>query len=59
MIEQDLKNLITELRGAELQKDGTIKVTTKHNGTLNIQGYSSFRCFCDMLIFKYLTEKKL
>jgi len=42
-----------------LQKNGTIKVTTEYNGTLSIQGYCSFRCFCDMLIFKYLTEKKI
>jgi len=58
MIEQDLKNLIAELKGAELQKDKTIKVVTDYNGATSIQGYSSFRCFCDMLICRYLTEEK-
>jgi len=57
MIEQDLKNLIKELKGAELQKDGTIKVVTDYNGAKNIIGYSSFRCFCDMLICRYLMEE--
>lgn len=56
MIKEDLKNLIFELENAEMKKDGKIGlVTATDNGTTNYMGYSSFKCFCDGLICKYLS----
>ena len=52
----NLKRVIAELKNAELQEDGSIKVTTKYDfvegsveGSVN---YGDFRCFCDELIRK-------
>lgn len=55
MIDEDLKNLIFELKYANSREDGKIYLTTvTDDGTTNYTSYSSFRCFCDVLILKYL-----
>jgi len=56
MPKENLKLIITELKNAELQEDGTIKVKVKYDqyaeGTVN---YGDFRCFCEELIRKIRT----
>jgi len=53
MPKKNLELLISELKNAKLQEDGSIKVTIKYDqyteGTVN---YGDFRCFCDELIRK-------
>ena len=55
MLKKNLENIIDLLKKAELQEDGSIKVTMKYDiaeGTVN---FGDFRCFCDELIRKILT----
>jgi len=53
MAKENLRLIITELKNAKLQEDGSIRVTIKYDqyaeGTVN---YGDFRCFCDELIRK-------
>lgn len=52
MTKENLKLIITELENAELQEDGTIKVTIKYDYAEGTVNYGDFRCFCDELIRK-------
>ena len=55
MKKQTESRVVSELKNATLQEDGTIKVDMKWSageGTLN---YGDFRCFCDELIRKIRT----
>jgi len=52
MPKENLKLIISELKNAKLQEDGTIKVTIKYDYVEGTVNYGDFRCFCDELIRK-------
>lgn len=53
MAKRDIELIIAELRNAELQEDGTVKVTIKYGGYgEGTMHYGSFRSFCVELIQK-------
>lgn len=56
MSKENLKLIITELKNAKLQEDGSIKVTLKYDYAEGTVNYCDFRCFCEELIRKILTR---
>lgn len=54
MIKENLKLVITELKKAKLQKDGSIKVNMEWTGSEGTINYGDFRCFCEELIRKII-----
>jgi len=55
--EKDLERVISELKKAELQKDGTIKVNMEWAESMGTINYIDFRTFCDEMIKKILIQK--
>ena len=53
-IKEKAERIITELKNAELQKDGTIKVNMEWAGSEGTINYQDFKCFCGELIKKIL-----
>ena len=53
-IKEKSERIITELKNAKLQKDGSIKVNMGWAGSEGTINYQDFKCFCDELIIKIL-----
>ena len=47
-----MDEIITELKNAKLQDDGTIQVTISYDYAEGTVNYGDFRCFCNELIRK-------
>ena len=55
MLKKNLERVVTELEGAELQPDLTIKVDTGWEVGRGTRNYSDFRTFCDEIIRRIRT----